>query len=64
MKLTTITIDMYETGLHLVCEDTGHDELILTGDGNKLIDILNEIQEEVDPETIYKFVEKKLKNEI
>lgn len=58
MKQARIILDMYDTGLHLTCEETGHDEIIPKGNGNKLMDILNEIADVTDPDARFELTEK------
>lgn len=43
MSYEEIKIKMYEHGLNIVCESRKIDEFIPHGDGNKLMDILNDI---------------------
>lgn len=43
MSYEEIKIKMYEHGLNIICEQCEIDEFIPHGDGNKLMDILNEI---------------------
>lgn len=58
MKQATITLEMFGSGIHLLCDDTEHDEFIPYGDGNKLMEILNEIQDITDPNTVYTLTDK------
>ena len=45
MSYEKIEIKMYEHGMNIICEPCEIDEFIPHGDGNKLMDILNEIWE-------------------
>ena len=58
MKQATIILDMYKSGLHLTCEETDHDEFIPHGDGNKLMKLLNTIQDVTDPDARWGLTEK------
>ena len=58
MAQATIVLELFRSGIHLTCEDTGHDEFIPHGDGNKLIDLINEIEIETDPNTTYSLTAK------
>ena len=58
MKQATITLEMFDSGIHLMCADTGHDEFIEKYNGNKLIDIINEIQIDTDPNTTWTITDK------
>ena len=58
MKQATIILDMYKSGLHVTCEETGHDEFIQHGNGNRLMEILNIIQDVTDPDSTWELTEK------
>jgi hypothetical protein len=58
MKQATIILDMYKTGIHVTCEETGHDEFIQHGNGNRLMEILNTIQDVTDPDSTWELTEK------
>ena len=50
MAQATIVLEMFKSGMHLMCDDTGHDEFIPQGDGNELMRILNKIYDITDPD--------------
>ena len=58
MKQATIILDMYKSGLHVTCEETGHDEFIQHGNGNRLMEILNIIQDVTDPDATFTLTDK------
>ena len=58
MAQATITLELFKSGIHLSCEETGTDEFIPNGDGNKLMEILNNIQDITDPDTRWGLTEK------
>ena len=58
MKQATIILDMYKSGLHVTCEETDHDEFVPHGNGNRLMEILNNIQDVTDPDAEWGLTEK------
>lgn len=54
----TIILNLYETGIHFTCEDAGIDELISRGDGDKLIDLINDVELICNPKVTFKLTEK------
>lgn len=57
-KFCTITLELYDNGMHFICDDADMDELIPQGDGNKLMELLNEASLRTDPDTTYSLTEK------
>ena len=53
-----ITLDLYEAGIHFICEDAGVDDFISKGDGNKLMDLLNEVEFVCNPNATFEITEK------
>lgn len=58
MAQATIVLELFKSGIHLTCEDTGHDEFIPHGDGNKLVDLINEIEFGTDPDATFTLTDK------
>lgn len=58
MAQANIKLELFKSGIHLTCEETGHDEFIQSGDGNRLIELINEIDEATDPDVIYSITDK------
>lgn len=58
MAQATIILELFKSGIHLTCEDTGADEFIPHGDGNKLMEVINKIEIDTDPDTTYKLTDK------
>lgn len=58
MAQATIILELFKSGIHLTCDDTGHDEFIPRGDGNTLVEVLNNIQDITDPDAIWSLTEK------
>lgn len=58
MAQTTITLELFKSGIHLMCEDTGHDEFIPHGDGNELMKYINQIEDITDPDATWELTEK------
>ena len=58
MAQATIILELFKSGIHLTCEDTGHDEFIPHGDGNKLVDLINEIELDTDPDATFTLTDK------
>ena len=58
MALATIVLEMFKSGIHLTCDETGHDEFIKHGDGNTLMKILNDIEDLTDPDAVITLTEK------
>lgn len=57
-KYATITLEMYKKGMKFTCEDIELEEFIPTGDGNMLMDLLNEVAEVCDPDATFQLTEK------
>ena len=58
MAQATIVLELFKSGIHLTCEDTGHDEFIPRGDGNMLVDLINEIELDTDPDGTFSLTDK------
>ena len=58
MAYATIKLEMFKSGMHVTCEETEHDEFVPAGDGNKLMDILNEIDDLCNPDATFVVTEK------
>lgn len=60
MANATIKLELFKSGIHLSCEETGTDEFIPRGDASKLIEIINDIDILCDPDTTFSLTEKGL----
>lgn len=58
MANAVITLELYNSGIHFVCDDTGADDFIPRGDGNKLMELINNVQDITDPDAIFTLTEK------
>lgn len=58
MGYANINLELFKSGIHLTCEETGEDEFIPRGNGNMLMDIINHIEEICDPDAIFTLTEK------
>ena len=58
MGYATIKLELFKSGIHLTCEETGADEFIPRGDASKLIEIINDIDILCDPNTTFSLTEK------
>ena len=56
-KLTDVTLGLYESGIRIVCEDIELDDFVELGNGNKFMDILNDIYYQLDPNATYEITE-------
>lgn len=69
MANAVITLELYNSGIHFICDDTGHDDFISKGDADHLVELINEVDMYTDPNTVFKLTEKgkellnKLENE-
>ena len=56
----TIQLNIYKSGIMVSCEDTGDEIFINKNDGNlqPLVDFINKVDEECNPETTYTLTEK------
>lgn len=58
MGYAKINLELFKSGIHLTCEDTGEDEFIPKGNGDMLLDIINEIDALCNPDAIFTLTEK------
>ena len=58
MKRATVLMELFDSGIHLLCEETETDEFIENGNGKRLMDILNSIYDDTDPTATYSLTEK------
>lgn len=58
MGYAKINLELFKSGIHLTCEDTGEDEFIPTGNGDMLLDIINEIDALCNPDATFTLTEK------
>lgn len=58
MAYATIKLELFNSGIHLTCEETGADEFIPRGDADKLIETINDIDIICNPDTIFSLTEK------
>ena len=58
MANAIITLELYNSGIHFVCDDTGDDDFIPRGDGNKLMELINNVQNLTDPDARFTLTEK------
>jgi hypothetical protein len=58
MAQATIILELFKSGIHLTCEDAGLDEFIPHGDGNKLVDLINKIEFDTDPDATFALTDK------
>lgn len=64
--LAEVYLQLFPSGIHLQCSECDIDDFIPKGDGNKFMDLLNEIYILTDPNTTFKLTEegkKLLENE-
>ena len=62
-KFATIRLDLFKHGIRAVCEDMSdgeetYEEFIPRGDGNALMDFINDVEFACDPDTRYVLTEK------
>lgn len=58
MANAVITLEVYNSGIHFMCDDIDEDDFIPIGDGNKLIELINKVQYETDPNATFALTEK------
>ena len=58
MGYANINLELFKSGIHLTCEDTDEDEFIPKGNGDMLMDIINEIDALCNPDAIFTLTEK------
>ena len=56
-KLTDVTLGLYESGIRITCEDIDLDDFVEIGNGNKFMEILNDIYYQLDPNATYEITE-------
>lgn len=56
--LAEVYLQLFPSGIHVQCEDCEIDEFISLGDGNKFMEVLNDIYMMTDPNVTYKLTEK------
>ncbi len=64
--LAEVYLQLFPSGIHLQCPDCDIDEYVPKGDGNKFMDLLNEIYILTDPNVTFELTEegkKLLENE-
>lgn len=54
----TVTLKFFKAGIYAECEDLELTEFISKGDGQAMMDFLNEVDEFSDPDTTYVITEK------
>ena len=64
-KFATITLDLYKKGIRAYCEELSEEgdefeEFIPRGDGNALMDFINEVEGICHPDTRFRLTEKGL----
>ena len=62
-KFATIQLDLYKGGIRAYCQDLSdcddlYEEFIPRGDGQALIDFINEVDELTNPDTVFALTEK------
>ena len=62
-KFATIQLDLYRGGIRAYCQDLSdgddlYEEFIARGDGQALIDFINEVDELTNPGTVFVLTEK------
>ena len=55
---TTAVFHFFDNGIYIECEDLDIGKFIAKGDGNAIMDILNQIDEVTDPYTTFVLTEK------
>lgn len=58
MAYATIVLELFKSGMHVTCEETETDEFVPAGDGDKILDIINEIDDICDPDATFVITEK------
>jgi hypothetical protein len=61
MSYAKIELELYKSGMRVSCEDTGDETFIPRGNGNALMDFINNVDEICDPEATFVITEKGLK---
>ena len=56
--LAQINLELYKSGIHIVCDEADLDDFIPFGDANKLIKCINETYDMFDDNATYKLTEK------
>lgn len=56
--LAEVYLQLFPSGIHLQCEDCDIDEFIPLGNGNKFMEVLNDIYIMTNPNTTYELTEK------
>jgi hypothetical protein len=57
MAYATIVLELFKSGMHVTCEEAEIDEFVPTGDGNKLMDIINDIDDICNPDAEFVITE-------
>lgn len=57
MSYATITLKLFKGGILFNCEDADISDVIPYGNGNRLIELLNEVDEICDPDATFEITE-------
>lgn len=58
MSYATITLELFKSGMRVSCEDINDETFIARGDGNALIDFINNVDEICDPDATFELTDK------
>ena len=58
MAYATIVLELYKSGIKASCEDCDSEEFIPRGNGNKLMDFINEVDDICHPDARFEITEK------
>ena len=58
MGYATITLELFKSGIKASCEDCNEEEFIPRGDGDKLMDFINNVDDFCHPDTTFTITEK------
>lgn len=56
--LASIILELYPSGIHLICEETEEDDFIEYGNVNKLIEHINSAYIVLSPDSVFTLTEK------
>ena len=53
MSYATITLKLYKDGIMFICKNADIEEIIPKGNGNKLVELINDVEDLCTPEAKY-----------
>jgi hypothetical protein len=57
MAYATIVLELFKSGMHVTCEEAEIDEFVPAEDGNKLMDIIDDIDDICNPDARFVITE-------